>query len=132
MKKIYRIYGQELLLSLSHRGFADLRPSFLEVLLVICEKEAPTIKEVGVACGLKKQTMTSHLNELEKRDYIIRKINPSDKREQLLYLTPNGEKFKVALLASVAEIEKKYIDIFGQVELDRIEKILTNFYSKLN
>ena len=131
VKKIYRNYSVELLSLLQVRGFTDLRPSFLEVLLFICEHNGPTIKEIGTGCGLKKQTMTSHLNELEKRGYIERKLNPEDKREQNIFLTEYGLKFKLNLFESINEIEKKYTDLIGDLELNRIEMTLKNFHSKL-
>ncbi len=131
VKKIYRSYSGELLILLQDRGFTDLRPSFLEVLLFICEHDGPSIKEIGSGCGLKKQTMTSHLNELESRGYIERKINPSDKREQNIFLTEYGLKFKLNLFECITEIEKKYTDLIGDLELNRVELILKNFHSKL-
>ena len=131
VKKIYRNYSVELLSLLQVRGFTDLRPSFLEVLLFICEHTGPTIKEIGLGCGLKKQTMTSHLNELEKRGYIERKLNLEDKREQNIFLTEYGLKFKLNLFESINEIEKKYTDLIGDLELNRIEMTLKNFHSKL-
>jgi DNA-binding MarR family transcriptional regulator len=131
VKKIYRTYSVELLSLLQFRGFTDLRPSFLEVLLFICEHNGPSIKDIGVGCGLKKQTMTSHLNELEKRGYIERKLNLEDKREQNIFLTEYGLKFKLNLFESINEIEKKYTDLIGDLELNRIEMTLKNFHSKL-
>lgn len=131
VKKIYRTYSVELLSLLQVRGFTDLRPSFLEVLLFICEHNGPSIKEIGSGCGLKKQTMTSHLNELEKRGYIERKLNLEDKREQNIFLTEYGLKFKLNLFESINEIEKKYTDLIGDLELNRIEMTLKNFHSKL-
>lgn len=131
LKRIYRIYGQELLGQLQQKGFTDLRPSFLEVLLFISEHEGPSIKQVGVGCGLKKQTMTSHLNELVKRGYIERRMNPQDRREQNIFLTDYGQKFKLTLLESVREIEKRYIEVVGDVELERIEHTLKSFHEKL-
>jgi DNA-binding MarR family transcriptional regulator len=131
LKKIYRTYSVELLSLLQVRGFTDLRPSFLEVLLFICEHNGPTIKEIGAGCGLKKQTMTSHLNELEKRSYIERKVNSEDKREQNIFLTEYGLKFKLNLFESINEIEKKYTDLIGDLELNRIEMTLKSFHSKL-
>lgn len=132
LKKIYRVYSQALLDSLQTKGFTDLRPSFLEVLLYICEHDGPSIKSIGKGCGLKKQTMTSHLNELEKRGYIKRQVNPQDKREQLVFLTEQGHKFKLSLAESVSDIENHYTEVLGEVEIDRIDYILNNFYSKLN
>jgi DNA-binding MarR family transcriptional regulator len=131
VKKIYRTYSTELLISLQSRGFTDLRPSFLEVLLFICEHDGPSIKDIGIGCGLKKQTMTSHLNELESRGYIERRLNAHDKREQNIFLTEFGLKFKLNLFESIGEIEKKYTDLIGDLELNRVELILKNFHSKL-
>lgn len=132
LKKIYRIYSSRLLEGLQARGFTDLRPSFLEVLLYVCEHEGPSIKDIGQACGLKKQTMTSHLNELEQRGYILRKINPLDKREQQIFLTEYGDRFKLNLLEAIGEIEHEFSQKIGMVEMDRIEFQLKNFYQRLN
>ena len=131
LKKVYRNYSNDLLNSLQQKGFIDLRPSFLEILTNVCEMEAPSIKEIGAACGLKKQTMTSHLNELERRGYIIRKKGESDKREQRIYLTEYGEKFKVNLLEVVSDLENDYLQTVGEVELDRIALMLEKFHEKI-
>jgi DNA-binding MarR family transcriptional regulator len=131
VKKIYRTYSAELLISLQSRGFTDLRPSFLEVLLYICEHEGPSIKEIGSGCGLKKQTMTSHLNEIENRGYVERRLSSQDKREQNIFLTEYGQKFKLNLFECIGDIEKKYTDLVGDLELNRVELILKNFHSKL-
>ncbi|MBL6988164.1 MAG: MarR family transcriptional regulator [Bacteriovoracaceae bacterium] len=131
LKKTYRTYNTKLLHLLQQKGFTDLRPSFLEVLLYICEQDGPSIKSIGLSCNLKKQTMTGHLNELEKRNYIIRKTSELDKREQKIYLTEYGESFRFNLYESVNELENQMLDILGEVELDRIELLLVNLYNKL-
>lgn len=131
LKRLYRHYSNELIKGLQNRGFTDLRPSFLEVLIVICEREGASIKEIGLECGLKKQTMTSHLNELEKRDYINRKINPKDKREQNIHLTQMGEKFKLALMETLEEVEASYVARVGAVELERTQFVLKNLMKQV-
>jgi DNA-binding MarR family transcriptional regulator len=132
LKKNYRAYSGQILQRLSQRGFTDIRPSFLEVLLCICENDGPSIKRIGQACALKKQTMTSHLNELENRGYVSRKVNEQDKREQNIFLTEYGERFKLNLLEIIGELEKLFGEVIGEVELDRVEMILKNFYEKLS
>ena len=131
LKKIYRSYSIELLNLLQKKGFIDLRPSFLEVLLTICELEGPTIKKIGERCNLKKQTMTSHLHELEKRGYIVKKVNLLDKREQNVFLTEYGRRFKFSLMESVSELEKNYSAVIGMVELERVEHLLDNFQKRI-
>jgi DNA-binding MarR family transcriptional regulator len=131
LKKIYRVYSVELLKELQSRGFNDLRPSFLEILMYLTENDGPSIKLIGKACGLKKQTMTSHLNELERRGYITRAHSEHDKREQLVYLTDYGEKFKLNLLQVTNDLERQYTSKLGEVELDRVELMLENLYREL-
>lgn len=131
LKQIYRLYSVELIRQLQARGFTDLRASFLEILLYLAEHESPSIKMIGKACGLKKQTMTSHLNELERRGYIRRQSSESDKREQLVNLTAYGEKFKVNLLQVVNDVEAHYSKKLGEVELDRVEHMLENLHKEL-
>lgn len=128
LKKIYRLYSVELLSELQRKGFTDLRPSFLDLLSFICDHEGTSIKQIGLACGLKKQTMTSHLNELEKRGYIIRKMNHMDKREQNIFLTEYGQKFKFSIIEATSDIEKVYVGRMGEVELDRVEVVLRGLY----
>lgn len=131
LKKIYRLYNNQLLQVLQEKGFTDLRPSFLEILIFVCENQGPTIKEVGNACGLKKQTMTSHLNELQKRGYIERRSGDLDKREQRIFLTEYGERFKFSLMESLERIEGDYVRYIGDLELDRINSTLENMHNKI-
>ncbi|HXH76132.1 MAG TPA: MarR family transcriptional regulator [Bacteriovoracaceae bacterium] len=131
LKKIYRAYSVEIIKELVSRGFNDLRPSFLEILMYLSENDAPSIKLIGKSCGLKKQTMTSHLNELEKRGYIKRTNSEQDKREQLVTLTDYGEKFKLNLLQVTNDLEREYTQKLGEVELDRVELMLDNLYREL-
>jgi DNA-binding MarR family transcriptional regulator len=131
LKKIYRVYSIELIKELQSIGFNDLRPSFLEILMFLSENDGPSIKMIGKACGLKKQTMTSHLNELEKRGYIKRSHSDQDKREQLVFLTDYGEKFKLKLLEVTNNLERQYTSKLGEVELDRIEHMLDTLYREL-
>ncbi len=131
LKKIYRVYSIELIKVLQSRGFNDLRPSFLEILMFLTENDGPSIKTIGKACGLKKQTMPSHLNELEKRGYITRSHSDHDKREQLVHLTDYGEKFKLNLLQVTSDLERQYTSKLGEVELDRVELMLDNLYKEI-
>ena len=99
--------------------------------MFLSEHDSPSIKLIGKACGLKKQTMTSHLNELERRGYVKRHNSDVDKREQLVKLTDYGEKFKINLLQVINDIELHYSRKLGEVELDRVELMLENLHKEL-
>lgn len=131
IKKIHRSYGQELIKLLESSGYIDLRPSFLEILTFLSENEGESIKKIGQHIGLKKQTMTSHLNELQKRGYIERVDSKKDKREQLIFLTDYGKKFRFSLKESIDIVQNRYETILGEVELERLQVGLKRFYTQL-
>lgn len=132
LKKTYRIYSNQLIQQLEEHGFLDLRVSFLEILLCVSQQADMSIKEIGEACGLKKQTMTSHLNELEKRGYIYRAKGLNDKRELKVNLTEYGVKFKLTLFEVMNKLESEYEDKLGSVELERTQFILKNLHEKIS
>ena len=132
LKKIYRVYSNTLIQTLEDQGFLDLRVSFLEILIYISQNPNSSIKLIGEACGLKKQTMTSHLNELERRGYISRSPSPQDKRELQVNLTHYGIKFKVSLFNVMNQLETEYDSKLGEVEMERISFSLENFYQKID
>jgi DNA-binding MarR family transcriptional regulator len=131
IKKIYRVYSSDLISLLEKRGYLDMRASFLEILMFIIENEGASIKSIGEACGLKKQTMTSHLNELEKRGYIRRESAKQDKREIKIYLTEYGENFKLNFIDTIEDLENRYLKHLSELELERLELLLTNFFDKV-
>ena len=131
IKKIHRAYGQELIKLLEEQGYIDLRASFLEILSFLSENEGVSIKVIGDYIGLKKQTMTSHLNELQKRGYTERVEGTKDKREQLIYLTDYGKKFRFALKESIDKVQGRYEEKVGEVELERIEMVLKRFHAQV-
>ena len=99
--------------------------------MYLSETPEATIKSIGIYCDLKKQTMTSHLNELETRGYIHRKPGLKDRREMIVTLTEYGEKFKFAMHECIKELEADYFKQMGNVELDRIQLILEKLYTEV-
>lgn len=131
LKKIYKLYSNSLLEKLQDRGFTDLRISFLEVLNFVSHNDGVSIKAIGIGCGLKKQTMTSHLNELVKRGYLKREKGKSDRREQNIFLTTYGQQFRLALNESIEELDQHYSHLVGDVELERLLSILNRTHDRL-
>ncbi|MDA8792795.1 MarR family transcriptional regulator [Bacteriovoracaceae bacterium] len=130
LKKNHKVYSLHLIKLLEEKGFTDLRPSFLEILIFLSEHNAPLIKDIGSECNLKKQTMTSHLNELQKRGYIVRKGNNEDKRGTAISLSPYGEKFRHSLMECINEMTKLVYNQIGSIELEKLEKSLDIFFER--
>jgi DNA-binding MarR family transcriptional regulator len=131
LKKLYKIYGLELTQYLHGRGFSDLGPGPIEVMIFICNNETPSIKKIATALDLKKQTMTGHVNELIAKGYINKESGSKDKRISVIRLTDFGERFKLNLSEGIEHLEKRYTELVGSVELERMEHILNHFYEKV-
>ncbi len=131
LKKLYRAYSLDVIEKLESLGYAGITFSYLEVLSFVCENEGVSLKTIGKSLGLKKQTMTNHISELEKRGLLERKQCPNDKRSQLVYLSENGFSLKKHLLEIISVIERDYEKIIGSVELERLRNSLGAFYSRL-
>lgn len=131
LKKNHRVYSLALMKMLEDKGFTDLRPSFLEIMVYLMNHEGCSIKDIGRNCGLKKQTMTTHINELEKRSYIQRKIGVEDRREQKIYLTHYGQNFKLILNECVEKIESNLSQFIGVTELERLSLVLEKLQDRL-
>lgn len=131
LKKNQRLYTLALLSELEDRGYTDLRPSFIEIMNFLSENEGASIKEIGLSCGLKKQTMTTHINELEKRGYINRRIGAKDRREQKIHLTHYGQSFKIKLQEVIELIDLDLSEKLGGVEIERLYHILDKLHQEL-
>lgn len=131
LKKIYRAYSLDVLKELNSLGYESLTYSYLEVISFICENEGVSLKVIGKSLGLKKQTMTNHISELEKRGIIFRKQCQNDRRSQLIFLTETGESLKINLYKTIAKIEQDYAHIIGGIELERLKGSLDIFHERL-
>jgi len=130
LKISYRIYSHSLLKQLQEKGFNDLRPSFLEILIVISDKQGASLKEIGQDCFLKKQTMTSHVNELVKRGYVRKVKGEKDRREQRIFFTELGDKFQMSLKEEINNVQQFYLNNIGEIELLKIQNSLNELIEK--
>ena len=132
LKKIYRLYSLDVLERLESLGYEGITYSYLEVLSFICDNEGVSIKVIGNSLGLKKQTMTNHISELEKRGFIRRIPNANDLRSIEIYLSESGYNLKKHLVEVISKVERDYEVLIGSAELERLRESLTLIYSRLS
>ncbi len=74
-----------------HRPDTGLTLSQLQLLGEISRSGVTTPAELGLRLHVKVQSLTGSLNELEARGLIERRPDESDRRRQLVELTPDGD-----------------------------------------
>ena len=129
LKKIYRAYSLDVWNELN-KSHESLTYSYIEVISFICENEGASLKVIGKSLCLKKQTMTNHIAELEKRGVIYRKTCEKDRRAQLVYLTEIGESLKLNLFSIISKIEREYAEIIGVSSSKDLQGSLEKFLPK--
>ena len=75
-------------------------PQYL-VLLVLWEKDNQPVNEIAHRLLLETNTVTPLLQRMEKQGIVSRKKGESDKRQQIVSLTPKGKKLEEEAFAQV-------------------------------
>ncbi len=81
-------------MQLADRGLGDLEPTCGNVLTVLYNHEGElSIKEIGDIVGKEKSTMTTLVNKLEAKGYVLKMKSEEDRRVINVKLTKKGEKY---------------------------------------
>ena len=88
-------------------------------------------KEIELAFGVRRSTVTSAMQNLEKKGYIKREANPEDSRSKIVLLTDEGKEKNRKLKSFIDELEAKLVSCLDNDESDRLKelllKVLNNF-----
>ena len=75
-------------------GYPDITPAYGAVLLPLYQEDGLTMGELARRSKLSKQTMTTLIRDMEKRQLIRRKRHPADGRAYQIYLTKRSRHFR--------------------------------------
>ena len=85
----------------------DLTGSEINALANLADGRVRTVGELAAAAGTRPTTLTSILDRLVRRGYLIRELDPHDRRSFLLHLTDSGRRAAQAAIAAIAAIEQE-------------------------
>ncbi len=75
--------------------------------------------------GVSKQTASQLIDALVLRGYLVREINPEDRRRMLIGLTERGSAAAAAVRAGVEAIDAELAGMISPTELDGLRAGLT-------
>lgn len=113
----------------------NLTPS-QNALIVFVHKENSlgkevTQKDIENEFLIKASSVNSLIQNLEKKNFIIRKICENDKRKKYLKLTEKSEKFMEDSARAVKNVEKTLINGISNEELEYLNLILNKMKNNL-
>ncbi len=102
-----RALATALTVSMSERGFDDVRPGHGAVLLNADRRTGTRLGELAGRAGITKQSMMQVVDDLEARGYVRRIPDPDDARAKLVTLTPRGKRCATEFRRAVRVLETR-------------------------
>lgn len=87
-------------------------------------------RQIAEMLCLETSTVSGILDRMQKKDLIDRVINPYNRREILVMITPKGEALKEPVLKIIDEVNEEVLKDFSPKETDFIRKSLRQIAEK--
>lgn len=101
----------------------DVTYNTLFTLYYLSKLERVSPGMIASRMALSKQTVTSTLDALEKRGYIVRETDTKDRRGRIARLTAEGEVFASRLLDPLFELEKQAFGMMTEKEQEMLVRL---------
>jgi MarR family transcriptional regulator, organic hydroperoxide resistance regulator len=88
----------------------DLPASEINVLGNLAGHVPLTVGALAAATATRPTTLTSVLDRLARRGYVVREVDPADRRSFLISLTPAGQRAAGTVSAAVRELERSALN----------------------
>jgi MarR family transcriptional regulator, organic hydroperoxide resistance regulator len=85
----------------------DLPAADINALANLAGSTGQTVGTVATATATRPSTLTSLLDRLTKRGYIVRETDPGDRRSFVVRLTPDGQAAAMRAAEAIAELERQ-------------------------
>lgn len=106
-------------------------PQYL-VLLVLWEKNAQTVTEIGTRLALESNTLTPLLKRLEQKELLTRSRSSKDERAVLVTLSVSGQALKEQAVCIPQKIMESFVNpSISKEELQAFQKTLTKLVELL-
>jgi DNA-binding MarR family transcriptional regulator len=110
---------------LAAAGFDDLTPAHTVVFQHI-EAEGTRLVDLAARAQMTKQSMGYLVDQLERRGYVERRPDPTDRRAALVVLTDRGWAEVRAALAVIARIEARWAHALGRARMEQLRELLVD------
>ncbi len=109
----------------------DMTIEMLDVLYILWEKDNINQREIVFKTNKDKASVTSLLDNLTKRGLVERKPDPSDKRNNLIALTKEGENYQAKLIPLLQEVYDLFLRDISSEELSHTIEVLQRIHQKM-
>ena len=112
-------------------GPYDITPSQYGILNCLWINDGTCLpRQIAELLCLETSTVSGILDRMQKKDLIDRVINPENRREILVMITPKGEALKAPVLKIIDEVNEEVLKDFSPKETEFIRKSLRQIAEK--
>ena len=123
LKRAYMAVQADLTFALAEH---DLRLATFSVLSVVAENPDSTQTEVGAVLAIERSNLVGLLDELEKRDLIVRGRVPNDRRSYALRITMEGQRLREKAAKTIAMHEARMFASLSERDRDHLFATLSH------
>ena len=103
----------------------DITPSQYGILNCLWINDGTCLpRQIAELLCLETSTVSGILDRMQKKDLIDRVINPENRREILVMITPKGEALKAPVLKIIDDVNEEVLKDFSPKETEVIRKSL--------
>jgi DNA-binding MarR family transcriptional regulator len=128
----YRALMDGLEPALATAGYPDVRLSHTPILQPLSlRREGMRASELAALAGMAKPSIAYLIEDLERCGYVERVPDPTDKRAQLVRLTPHGWQMSQTGRQIVHQAEARWADLIGQEAVEDLRRRLQELVKAL-
>ena len=104
----------------------DLTASQCRILnfLFMQQNQSARIVDIEKECAITHPTVLGLLDSLEKKEFVLKIVNPKDGRSKLISLTPKAKCMQTELETVVAKIDHIWVENLSEQERKQLQKLL--------
>ncbi|MEU2288042.1 MarR family transcriptional regulator [Streptomyces sp. NPDC013178] len=130
LRAVYNRLTAEIQDAVNAAGLDDFRPVHGNVIPFV-PSGGTTVSTLASQLGLSKQAIAQVVEELERLGYVERRVNPSDRRARLLFLTARGRAVRPVAQAASKEVERRWAELIGPDSLESLRGTLRGLLDTL-
>ena len=111
------------------RNEAGITFEMLQVLSCLWNEQGITQQVLAERTAKDKACLTNLMLNLEKKGYVCRKEDASDRRNKLVYLTPEGERFREQIRPVLDQV---YVNAEKSIGLETLHRMLSELDTVFN
>ena len=124
LQEAQRALADELIQSMSERGYSDVKAGYSAVFMNIDRRAGTRLTELARRARMTKQGMMLLVDELEERGYVRRVPDPEDGRAKVVKLTARGRRCVGEARRAVQAVEGRTRRMLGDRRYEALRSSL--------